>query len=238
MGMSSLEARVVARQRWHDLLFLHWPVPPETVRRFIPSSLNVDTHDGAAYVGIVAFRVSGSRLAGLPERLGFGFLETNVRTYVRAGAEEPGVYFLSLDASSRLMVAGGRVAVGLPYFYARGSLARGAAAAVYSIRRSAGGGPGLRVRYRPGDNLGASQPRSLEHFLIERYLLHVERWGRRWTMSVRHPPYEIQTATILELRDDLVASNGLERPRWAPIAHYATEVDAEFCAPRPATQAS
>lgn len=235
--MSSLEARVVARQRWHDLLFLHWPVPPEAMRRFIPSSLNIDTHDGAAYLGVVAFRVSGSRLAGLPERLGFGFLETNVRTYVRAGAEEPGVYFFSLDASSRLMVAGGRLAVGLPYFYARGSFAWSAAAAVYSIRRSAGEGPGLRVRYRPGDTLWTPQPGSLEHFLVERYLLHVERWGRRWTMPVRHLPYEIRAATILELRDDLVASNGLQRPRWAPLAHYVADVNAEFCAPRPATRA-
>ena len=72
---------VVGRQHWRDLLFLHWPVPVEVLRPLIPESLSIDTYDGQAYIGLVPFWMFGVRPNWSPERLGFRFLETNVRTY-------------------------------------------------------------------------------------------------------------------------------------------------------------
>src|SRR5687768_15954742 len=80
-------------QRWRDLLFLHWIVPEPALRAVVPPALEIDTHDGNAYVGVVPFAMLGVRPAWLPERLGFDFLETNVRTYVHVGGRDPGVYF-------------------------------------------------------------------------------------------------------------------------------------------------
>lgn len=54
------------KQVWHDLLFAHWPVPVEQVRPFIPSSLQVDSYEGQAWIGVVPFRMSGIRPRWLP----------------------------------------------------------------------------------------------------------------------------------------------------------------------------
>ena len=40
------EKRWILSMRWHDLLFLHWPVRPEVIRPLIPSLLEIDTFDG------------------------------------------------------------------------------------------------------------------------------------------------------------------------------------------------
>ena len=44
----------VLAMRWHDLLFMHWPVPCEALRPAIPPSLAIDTFDGTAWIGIKA----------------------------------------------------------------------------------------------------------------------------------------------------------------------------------------
>src|SRR5262249_3186317 len=90
-------------QHWHDLLFAHWQVPAARLRRHLPAGLDLDTWEGTAWVSVVAFRL-GVRLRGLPP-LGPGsnFLELNLRTYARLGGE-PGVFFLSIHAGSRVAV--------------------------------------------------------------------------------------------------------------------------------------
>ncbi len=56
-----------------------------------------------------------SEVAGGIRTLAFHFLENNVRTYVVCG-NEPGVYFYSLDANSRLAVLAARLGWSLPHF--------------------------------------------------------------------------------------------------------------------------
>src|SRR5690349_15567099 len=92
----------IMHQNWHDLLFAHWPVPVETLRPLIPAGLSLDTYNGEAWLGLIAFNLSGIRLRGLPPvPFTCQFVELNVRTYViRDG--KPGIYFLSLDASNAL----------------------------------------------------------------------------------------------------------------------------------------
>jgi uncharacterized protein YqjF (DUF2071 family) len=84
---------------WHDLLFMHWPLPPATLRPLIPPALKLDTFDGWAWIGIVPFEMRGVRPRLAPSLPGLSrFCELNVRTYVTAGGK-PGVWFFSLDAA-------------------------------------------------------------------------------------------------------------------------------------------
>ncbi len=221
-------SRPAGYQRWRDLLFLHWPIPADALRRAVPAAHEIDLHEGTAYVGLVAFAMEGVRPAWLPEALSFRFLETNARTYVRgAGGSDPGVYFFSLDAASRLAVWAARIGWGLPYHFARMRLDRRGAEIAYETRR-ARGGAALAVRYEPGEALGPSRPGTLEHFLVERYLLHVERRGRLSVGEVRHPPYPLRAARVLECRESLIAAAGLPAPAGPPpLAHYSPGVDVE-----------
>src|SRR6185312_5462238 len=54
------------QQTWSDLLFAHWRVPPEALRRLLPPALEVETFDGSAWLGVVPFQMSGVRPRLLP----------------------------------------------------------------------------------------------------------------------------------------------------------------------------
>ena len=78
-------------QTWSDLLFAHWPVPPDALAPVVREPLRLDTFDGNAWLGVVAFQLSRIHLRGLPPLYGVrGFPEVNLRTYVRCG-DRPGV---------------------------------------------------------------------------------------------------------------------------------------------------
>jgi len=93
--------RPVMRQSWEHLFFLHWRVDPAEVAKRLPAGLSVDTFEGQAYLGIVGFRMSQVRPAGLPALPWLSYFnELNVRVYVRDAAGEPGVWFLSSIATA------------------------------------------------------------------------------------------------------------------------------------------
>lgn len=216
-------------QSWRQLLFMHWPVPEAALRELVPRSFELDLFEGTAYVGIVPFAMQQVRPRALPRSLALDFLETNVRTYVlRRG--EPGVYFFSLEAASRLAVAAARAAFSLPYHLAQMQLAQTDDRVRYRTRRASDGST-LEVDYRTGDPLGPSVPGTLEHFLIERYLLFTERRGVPLRGQVHHPPYAVQQAEVLSVSDGLVAAAGLPAVSGLPpLAHYSPGVDVEVFA--------
>jgi uncharacterized protein YqjF (DUF2071 family) len=224
----------IGYQRWHSLLFLHWPVPEATLRPLVPPELSIDLYDGVAYLGLIPFVVEQARPVGAPGPLGLDFLETNVRTYVHVEGRDPGVYFFSLDAASRLAVVGARLGFGLPYYHARMQMRRDDRIVDYSMRRLTGSSGTLALRYEVGERLGASAPGTLEHFLIERYLLHVKRGRRLWTTQVHHRPYPVYRARVLELREQLFQADDLPpAPGMPPLVHYASLVDVDVFAPFP-----
>ncbi len=215
-------------QRWRSLLFMHWPVSEASLRPLVPASMQVDTFEGQAYIGLVPFGMEGVRPRWAPESLAFDFLETNVRTYVHIDGHDPGVYFLSLDAASRIAVQTARAIWGLPYFHSRMFQREERGTVEYGVDRRTPDEPKLRVRYELGEALGPSAPGTFEHFLVERYLLHLERRGRVLTGQVYHTPYPVQRARVLEIRDELLGAAGVEHEGGLPpIVHYASGVDVE-----------
>jgi hypothetical protein len=219
--------RVRGYQKWRSLLFLHWPVPVDALRKLVPASLELDLFNGVAYVGVVPFIMQGVRPWWWPEPLAFRFLETNVRTYV-CHRDRPGVYFFSLEASSRLAVWAARQFWGLPYHYASMRVERNEDEIRYHSERSR---TRVRhsVRFRVGERLGPSQPDSLEFFFLERYLLFVERRHQVYVGHVHHVPYPAQRVESVSVADDLVAAAGLDRVSGKPeFTHYASGVDVEI----------
>jgi uncharacterized protein YqjF (DUF2071 family) len=51
-------------QTWKRLTFLHWPYDPTLVRPLLPRGLDLDTFDGAAWIGLVPFEIHN--FPGLP----------------------------------------------------------------------------------------------------------------------------------------------------------------------------
>ena len=190
----------VGYQRWRDLLFLHWTIPVEVLRPRIPAGLEIDTYDGQAYLGLVPFFMDAVRPRFLPPVPGLSwFLELNIRTYVRDAEGRPGVWFFSLDCDNAVAVQIARAAFNLPYQHARMSAQRDPESLIrYQCQRK--GQPSqTSLHYRPAPNseLKTASAGSLDHFLLERYLLFSQnRKGDLYWGQVHHPPYQYQPADV------------------------------------------
>ncbi|MDX2091302.1 MAG: DUF2071 domain-containing protein [Kofleriaceae bacterium] len=226
------DARVAGTQKWRELLFLHWTCPVDVMRPLVPAELELDTWDGRAWIGLVPFIMRDIRSAWMPRRLGLDFLETNVRTYVHHRGV-PGIYFFSLEASSWLAVQVARRAWSLPYFHASMHTARTADEIVYRCTRKQGDRPYVEAQWQLGELLGPSAPGTLEHFLLERYILFSERRGRLLKGQVHHAPYPAQRATVANVKQTLISAAGMPLdPRAIPeTVHYAEGVDVEVFGP-------
>lgn len=212
----------VLSMRWKHLLFVHWRVPPAVLRPLIPEPLQIDTYDGAAWVGFVPFVMESVRpvwLPPIPKLLDFP--EANIRTYVRYGTQR-GVWFFSLDAAHRLGVWVARRFWKLPYHYARMRWWMTAPNEIfYETVRRANRQAFARVRYQFTGEPRETQPGSLEHFLVERYTLFTVAQGELYRGDVAHLPYAIQPATILELEQTLTDAAGIPLPNEPPVVFYA-----------------
>ena len=183
----------VGRQRWSDLLFLHWTVEPHVVQATLPPGLEVDTHAGNAYVGIIPFAMSRVRPAFLPPVPWLSwFLELNVRTYVRDAHGTPGVWFYSLDCDQPVAVEIARRCFHLPYMHARMQAHRRGGEVDYHCVRRGAAAPPWHFGWSTAGVGAPAAPASLEHFLVERYVLYsADRRGRLYQGRVSHTPYRI-----------------------------------------------
>jgi uncharacterized protein len=211
-------------QTWERLLFAHWQVPRERLQELVPG-LPVDTFDGGAWLGITPFVLDGLRLVGTPPVPGLSrFPEANARTYVTLEGR-PGIYFFSLDASSRLAVAAARRTFHLPYFHARMAVRQQGEGIHYESRRLGGPPAELRCRYRAVGPERTSAAGTLEHFLTERYCLYtVGPDGGVYRADIHHPPWPLRDAEA-EFDVNTVTPDGLGLPDAAPLLHYATRQD-------------
>lgn len=219
---------------WHDLLFAHWRVPAATLRPLVPSSLTIDTFDGSAWIGVVPFRMTGVRLRGTPALPGPGaFPELNVRTYVKGGAR-PGVWFLSLDAASRVAVRAARGWFHLPYFDAEMECAEDGDDVVYRSHRTHTGAhaAAFAARYGPSGPAFAAAPGSLEHWLTERYCLYAaEPDGGVLRGEIHHAPWPLQPALAAIDANTMAAAGGVALPAACPHLLFARRLDVVAWAP-------
>ncbi|GEM46127.1 DUF2071 domain-containing protein [Deinococcus cellulosilyticus] len=100
---------------WEHLMFLHYRVDASFLRPCVPACLELDLHDGQAWVSVVGLQVKDVILHVFPyTRPWLRFLNLDFRTYVKRQGH-PGIWFFSLDASTPLMATGGRGGFLLPY---------------------------------------------------------------------------------------------------------------------------
>ena len=182
-------------------------MPIDALREHLPPELEVDTFGGEAYLGLTPFRVTNLRLRGLPPvPVLSSFLELNCRTYVSHGGDKPGIWFFSLDASSRFAVEGARRLYKLPYFRAR----MNGPPRFSSVRIDAEREHVWESSYRPSGEPDPADAGTLEHFLAERYCLYtVDEAGALWRADIHHPPWPLQDANA-EIDRNTVPPDGLE----------------------------
>jgi uncharacterized protein len=221
-------------QSWQTLLFAHWRVDPAALRAVVPPQLELDLRDGAAWVGITPFLLTGLRLRMMPPVPGVSeFPELNLRTYVRC-AGRPGIFFFSLDAASGVAVAGARTFFRLPYRRATMSLESSDGWTRFRSQR-AGADATFTARYRPSGEVSLPEPGSLEAFLTERYALFtVLRNGKVLRGDIHHGPWPLQAAEGVVEGAALASAEGVPLPDEPPLLHFSERQDTLIWPPVPA----
>lgn len=227
--------RPVMFQRWMELTYAHWPVDPSQVQRLLPHGLTADTHDGGAWVGLVAFRMEKIRPRFGPAIPYFGtFPETNVRTYVIGPDGRPGVWFHSLDITRLLPVLVAQATYRLPYMWAAMEILHHRGTVTYTTRRRWPGplGASSRLTVRPDRRIPPAEVSSLERFLTSRWGLWTELGGRLAYAPVDHPAWPLHAAHLVDLDDELVAAAGYTLADRTPLVHYSPGVPVRIGMPR------
>lgn len=220
----------VMQQTWYNLLFAHWPVPPETLRRLIPPELELDTFEGQGYIAVVPFGMSDVYPRYTFAVLGLSnFLELNVRTYVRVG-DKPGVYFFSLDAAQPLAVAVARAWYRLPYFNAQMGMREiaGDGIAYHSLRTHEGSAHAeLIAQYAPVSEVYFAQRGTLEHWLTERYCLYTVADNKVFRGEIHHIPWPLQKARAAFKVNTMTlpAEVVLPDPLHPPLLHFVRRLE-------------
>lgn len=186
----------ILSMQWHDVLFLHWPIPVQELEPHVPDSLTIETHNDTAWLGIVPFTMSGIRPRLVPSLPYVSvFPEINIRTYVNDG-ERSGVWFFSLDASSWFAVRMARLTFSLNYFHADMSVSHNDETVHYSSMRkeSENGTFHFEGRYEPIEKVEDDRG-EFEDFLTERYYLFSEDdRGRVYRGAIHHEPWDLYRA--------------------------------------------
>jgi uncharacterized protein YqjF (DUF2071 family) len=205
---------------------VHWPVSTAELRPRVPDELEIEEHDGSAWLGVQFFRVRALRARGaLPVPGISSFLQLNVRTYVRGPDGLPGIWFFSIDASSRLAALGVRRIYRVPAFYARMTFEPVGDWHETECVRVGEPGRVFAARYRATGETFQTEPGSLEAFFSERYRLFsadasAEMHHDRWVLSPAEA--EVELASIVPF-----SIHG------SPRCHFAFRQDALIWPPEP-----
>ena len=216
---------------WRDLLFMHWPVPADSLRHLIPEGLELDTFDGYAWLGVVPFDMRNVRPHYLPSVPWLSnFPELNLRTYAtsRDEARRPGVWFFSLDAHNPVAVRLARATFNLPYYDADMSCeVKGETVYYKSVRTHKGAKEANFVGlYKPMEK--KAEPDDLTHFLTERYCLYsANSKGAVRRGEIHHEMWPLQPAEV-ELETDfseMTTQIGVKLPDEPPLLHFSKRLD-------------
>lgn len=235
------DRRTVLRQGWEELAYFHWAYEPDTVQALLPDDVRVDTHDGAAWVGLIPFEMRNVALGPTPPVPVLGsFVEINVRTYVVDARGRRAVWFFSLDVPRTPIVGVARTAFSLPYCWA---------AAGHEVTAPGDGtgadphAPGARHRYwlrrrwprrtsgtrssmafTVGDAIADDAVSDFDHFVSARWALLTQRRGQTLRGAVDHPRWPLHDVHDVEISGDVVQAAGLPEPAGEPLARYSPGV--------------
>ena len=205
-------------QEWKEVIFMHWPVPPEIMQKLLPDNLTVDTYGGQAYISLVAFKAKNSRpRLAPPVSLISDFLELNIRTYVKR-ADRPGIYFLNMEADKTLSSFIFRNLTGFPYYPANMQYITGQLSSVDENKHNY-----CDLEFElPSHSYSRSE---LDSWLTERYCVYLNRINKLWRYDVHHVEWPLQNLKIKELNLKYQFGDFVLKDPKPPLMHYSIGVE-------------
>jgi hypothetical protein len=228
-------ARPVMLQGWHNLTSVHWSYDPADVQRLLPRDLTVDTYNGSAWVGLIAFNMERIRVPHCPPLGPWStFPETNVRTYVVAPDGRRAVWFFSLDISRLVPTIVARATYGLPYCWGSMSIEHDGPNEVSytAARRWPNGDAQSRLDVQIGDLIPQDDITPLEHFVTARWALASRFVGMNLWADVDHEPWVLHRGTVLHCEDSLMTAAGLPAAKGDQVVLWSPGVEVRIGRPQ------
>ncbi|MEK4030412.1 DUF2071 domain-containing protein [Pseudobacillus sp. FSL P4-0506] len=218
----------VMTQTWSNVLFMHWPIHPVTMKNLLPPFLQVDLYGGMAWLGIVPFQVSSMRFHGLPPiPLLRSFLQLNVRTYVMHKGV-PGVYFFNLDVNHLPSVIGARLFYSLPFRQSNMAAVVNNSCHFQSSYSVGQNREELDVFYKPVSPSYSAEKETFDYWASERYCLFTERRNKLYRGDIHHTRWALQKAEATIFRNTMASFLTHHYFQQQPILHFSKEKKAFF----------
>jgi uncharacterized protein len=210
------------KQNWNDLLFAHYPIKLDLLRKLVPDMLPLDSYNGMGWIGIVSFQMTGVRLRGLPPIPGTNtFPQVNVRTYINLDGK-PGVYFLSLDATNRLVASVARKFLNLPYYYADIKIKHNVSGFVINSKKRSDNQAGLVCSYRAISETYYAPKGTFDEWMAERYCFYtLNKKGLPLRCDILHQPWLLQHAEAEMSHNTLLTKQGIQVEKEWPVFHFS-----------------
>jgi uncharacterized protein YqjF (DUF2071 family) len=201
-------------QEWNNALFLHWIIPLDLLRKYIPDELHIDSYEGNYYISLVAFTMQKIRPKYLPSvKFISDFHEINLRTYID-NENKKGVYFLSIEAEKHLSAFVARRLSGLPY--EKSTIKRGVK--TYKSKNPTNHfvlDAEFEVKEKLPDKSG------LDKWLTERYCLYLDLNKKIFRYDIHHKEWELKNVVIKNLQLDYKIGDFNLSDRPPDLAHYS-----------------
>jgi uncharacterized protein len=179
-------------QEWNNALFLHWEIPFDTLRKYVPARLHIDSYDGKYYISLVAFTMQKIRPKNLPAvKFISDFHEINLRTYID-NDNRKGVYFLNIEAEKHLSAFIAKKLSGLPYEKAIIKRTRNTYNSKNSVKKFS-----LDAEFEVKQRL--LNKSDLDKWLTERYCLYVDTNRSLFRYDIHHKEWELKNVVIKKL---------------------------------------
>ncbi|WP_071459803.1 YqjF family protein [Bacillus massilinigeriensis] len=213
----------IMKQTWEDVVFFHFPVPPETLQECLPSGLEIDTFEGSAWIGIVAFTVTDMRVRFCPPIPGLKeFNQINVRTYVRCGTRT-GAYFFSLDATSPVAAFIARKTFSIPY--KKADIYKGRDGDLFHMIESRPNEKKqeayCRLEYTPCRETITFSKIKLEGWLTERYCLWTKLRGKLYRVDIHHTRWKLVKAEGTIIQQNMAPFLPSKYMEQVPVVHFS-----------------
>lgn len=222
---TSQEARVAMEGRvaetalladWVEMVFIHFEVDQELLQEVVPFPL--DTHEGKAYVSLVAFTMNRMRpaLGGVATEwmtrpiACHQFL--NLRTYVKHDGRS-GIFFMKEWLNEKLAVLLGPKTFGLPYHYASVDYRNDDQTCAGRVIGEDGE---LGFTGRKNQHLAPALPRTRDAFFLERYTAFTAAGRKPQYFRVWHQPWKVGPIDRFELKNRTLFKS--LREKWTDTA--------------------
>lgn len=208
--------RAFLTARWVNLGILTYAIEPRQLLHCLPPGCELDVRDGSAFVSLVAFDFSDTRVLGRRWPGHVNFPEINLRFYVRHEGRR-GVCFIREFVPRRMIAILARLFYNEPYRAAvmtSKTMQAGDSLAIEHELNDRGARGTLRVRGRKPAKLAGAE--TIEHFFKEHdWGFGRTRRGKLLEYRVSHPAWETLAEPVAELNWPWGQLYG---PRWEFLA--------------------